>query len=62
MGALPDNVLVTPFHTGPGFCNLLTLWATSSAAPNVTVRDVACYTAAGVLKSQPSMITYASSH
>jgi len=62
VGALPDNVLVTPFHVGPGFCNLLTLWATSAAAPNVIVRDVACYTAAGVLKSQPSMITYTSSH
>ena len=31
VGALPDNVLVTAFHVGPGFCNLLTLWATAGA-------------------------------
>ena len=62
VGALPDNVLVTPFHVGPGFCNLVTRWATSAAGPSVTVRDVACYTAAGLLKSHSSMITYTSAH
>jgi hypothetical protein len=60
VGVLPDNVLVTPFKVGPGFCNLLAPWATSAAGPRVIVRDVACYTAAGALKSQASFITYAS--
>ena len=60
VGVLPNTVLVSAFHTGPGFCNLNTLWATTSGAPQVIVRDVACYTAAGVLKSQASLITYAS--
>jgi hypothetical protein len=60
VGVLPNTVLVSAFHTGPGFCNLNTLWATTAGAPQVIVRDVACYTAAGVLKSQPSLITYAS--
>jgi hypothetical protein len=60
VGVLPNTVLVSAFHTGPGFCNLNTLWATTVGAPQVIVRDVACYTAAGVLKSQPSLITYAS--
>ncbi len=60
VGTLPDNVLVTPFKVGPGFCNLLAPWATSAAAPQVIVRDVACYTPAGKLKSQASFVTYAS--
>jgi hypothetical protein len=60
VGLLPNNVLVTPFNVGPGFCNLLSLWATSAASAQVTVRDVACYTAVGVLKSQASFVTYAS--
>jgi hypothetical protein len=60
VGALPNTVLVTPFRVGPGFCNLLSLWATSG--PNVIVRDVACYTAAGVHKSQPSLTTYTAAH
>jgi hypothetical protein len=59
VGALPDNVIVSAFKVGPGFCNLLSPWATSGA-PQVTVRDVACYTAGGVLKSQASLVTYAS--
>lgn len=58
VGLLPNNVLVTPFQIGAGFCNLLTLWATSSA--QVTVRDVACYTAAGNAASKASFVTYAS--
>jgi hypothetical protein len=62
VGVLQNTVLVIPFNVGPGFCNLLTLWFTSSAAPNVTVRDVACYTAAGVHKSQASLVTYTSAH
>jgi hypothetical protein len=61
VGVLPNNVLVSAFKVGPGFCNLVTLWATTFGAPNVIVRDVACYTAAGVLKSQPSLVTYMSS-
>jgi hypothetical protein len=60
VGLLPDNVLVTPFKVGAGFCNLLSLWATSAAAPQVTVRDVACYNPVGTLKSQASFVTYAS--
>jgi hypothetical protein len=58
VGVLPNTVLVTPFQIGAGFCNLITLWATSAAAPNVTVRDVACYTAAGIGKNHASLITY----
>jgi len=61
VGMLPDTVLVTPFHAGPGFCNLITPWFTS-AARQVTVRDVACYTAAGAPSNQASLITYASAH
>jgi hypothetical protein len=61
VGALPDNVLVTAFKTGPGFCNLVTVWATTGApTKTVLVRDVACYTATGVLKSQASLVTYMS--
>lgn len=58
IGKLPNTVLVTPVQAGPGFCNLNTLWGT--APPNVTVRDVACYTATGALTNQQSMITYTS--
>jgi hypothetical protein len=60
VGALPDDVQVSAFRVGPGFCNLLSLWATTAAAPGVMVRDVACYTAAGILKNQASLVTYAS--
>ena len=60
VGTLPNTVLVTPFHAGPGFCNLLSPWAT--AGPTVIVRDVACYTAAGALKNRASMVTYAAAH
>lgn len=62
VGLLQNTVLVSGFNVGPGFCNLLTLWATSAAAPNVTVRDVACYTAAGAHKNEASLITYTSAH
>lgn len=58
VGVLPNNVLVSGFKVGPGFCNLLTLWATTFGAPNVLVRDVACYTSTGVLKNQSSLVTY----
>lgn len=62
VAALPDTVLVTPFKTGPGFCNLVTLWATGGPPTRtVLVRDVACYTAVGMLKSQASLVTYTSS-
>jgi hypothetical protein len=60
VGVLPNNVLVTPFKVGPGFCNLLAPWATSVAAPQVIVRDVACYSGAGKLASRASFVTYAS--
>ena len=58
VGRLPNTVLVTPFHVGPGFCNLLTLWAT--APPDVLIRDVACFKASGTLLSQASMVPYTS--
>jgi len=58
IGRLPNTVLVTPVQSGPGFCNLNTLSAT--APPNVTIRDVTCYTATGIHANQKSMITYAS--
>jgi hypothetical protein len=60
VGLLPDDVQVSAFKVGPGFCNLLSLWATTASAPQVLVRDVACYTAAGVLKNQASLVTYVS--
>ncbi|HVB45781.1 MAG TPA: hypothetical protein VNF47_24160 [Streptosporangiaceae bacterium] len=62
VGQRPDAVFVSGFKTGPGFCNLLTAWATFPAVRNVIVRDVACYTTAGKHKSQPSLITYTSAH
>ena len=58
IGQLPNTVLVTPVQAGPGFCNLLTIWGT--APPNVTVRDVTCYTATGTHGQPQSMITYTS--
>jgi hypothetical protein len=60
VGALPDNVLVTAFRSGSGFCNLLSPWATNAASRTVLVRDVACYTAAGKFKNHASLVTYAS--
>jgi hypothetical protein len=57
---LPNTVLVSGFKVAAGFCNLLSPWATGAASSQVTVRDVACYTPTGKLKSQPSLITYAS--
>ena len=57
---LPNNVLVSSFKVGAGFCNLLSPWATAGPSSQVTVRDVACYTPTGSLKNQPSLITYAS--
>jgi hypothetical protein len=58
VGQLPNTVLLTPVGAGPGFCNLITPWATTP--PNVIVRDVACYTAKGVRANQQFTITYAS--
>jgi hypothetical protein len=58
IGQAPNTVLVTGVQTGPGFCNLNTVWAT--VPPNVIVRDVACYTAAGAFSGQRFMITYSS--
>jgi hypothetical protein len=60
VAALPNNVLVSSFKAGAGFCNLLSLWATAPAPSQVTVRDVACYTPSGALKNLPSLITYTS--
>jgi hypothetical protein len=57
IGQLPNTVLVTGVKVGSGLCNLNTLWATSP--PNVTVRDVTCYTASGVFVNRQAMITYA---
>jgi len=51
-------VLVTAVQAGPSFCNLNTLWAT--APPNVTVRDVTCYTPTGIMANRKFMITYTS--
>ncbi len=61
VGVLPNAVLVTGHDVGAGFCNLLTLWATSPAVLLVTVRDVACYSAAGTPQSNESLISYTSS-
>jgi hypothetical protein len=58
VGQLPNTVVVTGVKIGPGICNLNTLWGT--APPNVTVRDVACYTAGGTFANRQAMISYAS--
>ena len=58
IGQLQNTVLVTAVQAGPSFCNLNTLWAT--APPNVTVRDVTCYTPTGILANRKFMITYTS--
>jgi hypothetical protein len=58
VGALPDTVLVTTVGSAGRFCSLLTRWATFFG--QVTVRDVACYTAAGVLQNTGSFVTYTS--
>jgi hypothetical protein len=60
VGLLPNTVQVTAVGPGAGFCNLLTIWFTS--APQVIVRDVACYTATGTRQNQASMISYTSLH
>jgi len=60
IGVLPNTVLVTPFKSGPGFCNLITLWGT--AAGSVTVRDVSCFAASGLPAKTASLITATSSH
>lgn len=64
VGLLPNTVLVTGFKTGPGFCNLITRWATSGAGGpgTVIVRDEACYTAGGARANMPSLITYSAAH
>ncbi len=63
VGLLPNTVLVTPFAAGPGFCNLLTVWGTAPPPSRmVTIRDVACYTAAGARQNVASMITYTAAH
>ncbi len=61
-GKLPDTVLVTTAGSGGRFCNLLTRWATTASPGGVIVRDVACYTATGMLTNTASLITYASAH
>jgi hypothetical protein len=58
IGQLQNTVLVTAVGSGPGFCNLNTVWAT--APPNVIIRDVTCYNAAGVHTNLRTMITYTS--
>jgi hypothetical protein len=60
VGVLPNTVLVTPFHIGAGFCNLITLWATAASSASVIVRDVACYSPAGKPANHASLITYTS--
>jgi hypothetical protein len=64
VGLLPNTVLVTGVKVGPGFCNLITPWATTGAAGpgNVIVRDEACYTATGTRANAPSFITYSAAH
>lgn len=62
VGLLPYTVLVSAFNAGPGFCGLLTIGAISGAAPNVLVRDVACYTATGAQQKLASLTTYTSAH
>jgi hypothetical protein len=60
-GILPNIVFVTPAATGPRICNLNTTWATQLSPPrDVIVRDVVCYTPAGVLARVASYSSYVS--
>jgi hypothetical protein len=58
VGVLPNSVLVTGWHIGPGMCNLNTLWATFPLGPITIVRDVACYNAGGHFINNESLISY----
>lgn len=62
VGVPQNTVQVSGYKTGPGFCDLLTLWATIASTANVIVRDVQCFTAAGAHKPFGSLITYTSAH
>jgi hypothetical protein len=61
VGVLANIVFVTPAATVPRVCNLNTTWATQPGPPrDVIVRDVVCYTPAGVLTRAVSYVTYVS--
>ena len=60
VAALPSTVLVTTVGSGGRFCNLLSRWATPPAG--VIVRDIACYTAAGVAANTASLVSYTAAH
>jgi hypothetical protein len=61
VGMLPNIVFVTPAATVPRVCNLNTTWATESGPPrDVIVRDVVCYTPAGLFTRAVSYVTYVS--
>ena len=60
VAALRSTVLVTTVGSGGRFCNLLSRWATPPAG--VIVRDIACYTAAGVAANTASLVSYAAAH
>jgi hypothetical protein len=62
VGVLQNTVQVSSFKVGPGFCNLNTTWATVPSSATVIVRDVVCWTAAGLMKPSASFVTYTSSH
>ncbi|MEV4456456.1 hypothetical protein [Microbispora sp. NPDC049633] len=59
VGSPPDDVQVTAFGAGPGFCNLLTVWGVSGS--EAVVRDVACYSG-GVRAAQQAFVTYTSKY
>jgi hypothetical protein len=55
VGVLPNTVFVTASATKARVCNLNTVWAT--AAGNVIVRDVVCYTPSGPKAPTQSFVT-----
>ncbi|MGV9778095.1 hypothetical protein [Streptosporangium sp. NPDC003464] len=57
VGVLPDHVQVTAYGPGPEFCNLVSLWNTSSNT--AIVRNVVCYNATTRV-DRPSLTTYTS--
>lgn len=62
VAALPSTVLVSPFKSQAGFCNLNTLWAAAATTGNVIVRDVVCWDDGGHRKPTASFVTYTAAH
>lgn len=58
IGLQQDHMQVTAVGSGPEYCTMAQPWTTSGGT--VTLRYVICYTNAGALITQPSLVTYMS--